>query len=107
VIDWSKRKTAAERQAEARASLLAQFQTAIQTHVDATARAKDYHDGNALAGYINSTVSQWAGEAETFIAWRDAVWLHAYSELGKVTGGQRQIPTVETFIAELPAIIWP
>lgn len=38
------------------------------------------------------------------VAWRDAVWAHAFAELGKVQHGQRPQPTVEDFIAELPVI---
>ncbi|KQZ81866.1 hypothetical protein ASD64_08895 [Mesorhizobium sp. Root157] len=83
------------------------FQRAIQAHVDTVAVAKLYNDGNALAGYVNSTVPQWAAEAQAFVAWRDAVWVYAYTELDKVQSGQRPAPTIEAFIAELPDIEWP
>lgn len=83
------------------------FQRAIQHHVDQTAQERDYSDGAALAGYVASTVQPWAGEAATFVAWRDAVWLHAFTELTKVQNGERAMPSVAEFIAELPAIEWP
>lgn len=83
------------------------YANAIQAHVDATAQSKGYADGVALAGYSTSTVPAWAAEAQTFIAWRDAVWIYAYTELAKVQGGQRTQPTVPQMIAELPAISWP
>lgn len=86
---------------------LGDFQYAIQAHVDAVAVAKLYNDGNALAGYVNSTVPQWASEAQTFVAWRDAVWVYAYAELDKVQNGGRPAPTVEAFVVELPEIEWP
>lgn len=84
-----------------------EYQRAIQAHVDAAAVSKRYNDGNALAGYAASTIPQWAAEAQTFIAWRDAVWLYAYTELDKVMGGEREQPAVEVFIAEVPVIEWP
>lgn len=85
----------------------ADYSAAIQSHVDATAKARGYADGVALAGYSTSTIPAWAVEAASFIAWRDAVWIYAYTELAKVQGGQRPQPSVAGFIAELPKIIWP
>ena len=98
--------TAQQKAAAAQAALMASFQSAIQTHVDQAAVAKLYNDGNALAGYVNSTVPQWSSEAQAFVAWRDAVWLYAYAELDKVQTGQRPVPTVDEFLAELPEIEW-
>ncbi|MDP2801871.1 MAG: hypothetical protein Q8O26_08315 [Phreatobacter sp.] len=40
-------------------------------------------------------------------AWRTAVWTYAYAELAKVQAGERPLPTVAAFVAELPAIAWP
>lgn len=83
------------------------FRFAIQAHVDAVAQAHDYNDGNALAGYANSTNPLWAAQSGAFIAWRDAVWEHAHAELDNVTAGVRATPTVADFVAELPVIEWP
>lgn len=83
------------------------FRRAIQSHIDTTARSRNYDSGTSLAGYVASTNPTWAAEAQAFVAWRDAVWLYAYVELDKVTGGKREAPTVEDFIAELPEMVWP
>lgn len=83
------------------------YARAIQAHVDATAKAKGYADGVALAGYSTSTIPSWASEAAAFIAWRDQAWMYAYGELAKVQAGQRTAPTVNGFLSELPAIAWP
>lgn len=99
--------TAEMKAAEEQAALLAGFQAAIQALVDQTAASRSYADGNALAGYVASTVTAWAAEATAFVAWRDAVWTYAYTELDKVRAGEREAPTVEAFIEELPAIEWP
>lgn len=106
-VDLSRLVTAADKAQAAKVAMLSAFQVAIQAHVDETARWRDYSDGVSLAGYVNSTVPQWASEAAAFIAWRDAVWVYAYAELDKVTAGQRPPPPIDAFISELPAIDWP
>lgn len=83
------------------------FERAIQAHVDAAARSRNYADGNSLASYVNSTVATWAAEATTFVAWRDAVWVYSYAELAKALNQLRPVPAVADFIEELPAISWP
>lgn len=83
------------------------FRVAIQSHVDQTAVSKRYDNGNSLATYVTSTVPQWASEATAFVSWRDSVWAYAYAEMDKVLGGLREQPTVQEFLDELPAIVWP
>lgn len=83
------------------------FRAAIQAHVDATAISRLYDSGNSLATYVASTNPQWAAEAAAFVAWRDAVWAYAYAELDRVLTGQREQPSIEAFLAELPQIVWP
>ncbi|MGK9339895.1 hypothetical protein [Sinorhizobium meliloti] len=41
------------------------------------------------------------------VAWRSAVWAYSTAELVKVLAGERPPPSVEEFIAELPAFICP
>ena len=83
------------------------YEDAIQAHVDAAARTKLFRDGVTLASYVASANSQWASEAQAFVAWRDAVWTYAYQELARVQGGERTQPSVAEIIAELPLISWP
>lgn len=83
------------------------YANAIQAHIDAVARSKNYADGFALASYVNSTVPAWAAEATSFVAWRDQVWVYAYTELAKVQSGQRPQPTIAELVSELPQIVWP
>lgn len=98
--------TAAQKAAEAQAATVEGFRAAIQTHVDATAKSRNYDGGNSLASYVASTNPLWAAEAQAFVAWRDAVWLHAYTELDKVMSGERVQPSVSDFVRELPEIEW-
>lgn len=99
--------TAAQKAVEAQAAMQEQFRAAIQSYVDSLAKSRNYDSGNSLASYVASTNAQWTAEAQAFVAWRDAVWLYAYAELAKVMTGAREIPTIEDFISELPAIAWP
>lgn len=89
------------------AQIIEAFRVAIQSHVDAAAVSKRYDSGNSLATYVTSTVVEWAAEASAFVAWRDAVWAYAYAEMDKVLAGQREQPTVQGFLDELPVIVWP
>lgn len=92
---------------EQNAPSLDDYRFAIQSHIDATARQRSYDSGITCASYVGSTNPAWAAEAAAFTAWRDAVWVYAYAELAKVENGQRPQPTVETILAELPAMTWP
>ncbi len=107
MIDLSKMITAEAKAAAARDATKAQFEVAIQTFVDTKPREKDFRDGVTLASYVASTNPAWAEQAQVFVAWRDAVWAYSYGELAKALSGAREIPTVEAFLTELPAIVWP
>lgn len=86
---------------------ISDFAAAVQSHIDDAARSRGYNDSVSLASYVNSILPQWAAEASAFVAWRDAVWIYAHTELSKVQGGLREVPTVAELIEELPAIVWP
>lgn len=77
----------------------------LQEIVDRVAQDKGYKDGFACAGYFNSTNLQWKAEAEAFVAWRDAVWEYAHQVLDNST--PESYPTLEQFLADAPAIVWP
>lgn len=80
---------------------------AIQTHVQATARARGYDSAEACASYVASTNATWSAEATAFVAWRDGVWTSALSTLAAVEAGTEPAPTAEALIADLPVIAWP
>ena len=104
-------KTVAEqiqemRDAEAKA-LQDTYVNAVQAHLDAEARTRNYDSILSLCTYATSTDVKFAAEGQAGVAWRDAVWAKCYSTLVDVATGVRTQPTVEEFIAELPTIIWP
>lgn len=84
-----------------------EYEAAIQSLIDETARSRRYKHGDAFASYFNSTVGPWKDEAAAFVAWRDNVWQYAYSELSKVQAEEREQPSVADFLLELPEIVWP
>ncbi len=53
--------------------------------------------------YAQSTVPKFAAEAAALIAHRDEVWLAAFDILEAVETDQRPLPTLEEYLAELPA----
>nr|WP_314074900.1 hypothetical protein [uncultured Roseococcus sp.] len=85
----------------------ADYQHAIEAHVDAVARARRYSGAAACASYVASTEPVWAAEAVAFVAWRDAVYRIAFAALDLVMAGQAEPPTIGGFLASLPVIEWP
>lgn len=83
------------------------YSRAIEEHFNSVALKAEFIDQNRLAGLATSTHPPWAAVAQAFIAWRDAVWHYAYQEFDRIQTGERTQPTVDEFIAELPAIQWP
>lgn len=83
------------------------YESAIQSFVDETARARQFRDGVTLASYVASTNPAWAAEAQAFVAWRDEVWAYSYQELARYLAGERQQPSIEQILSELPSVNWP
>ena len=81
---------------------------AVEDHVDETARERDYSSAVSLASYTASTREPWAAEAQAFVQWRDDVWEYVFARLAAVETGEDEPPeSAETFIQDLPAMVWP
>ena len=94
-------------QAPAPALTAADFTSAVQSHLDATARTRNYDGILSACSYATSTNLPFSVEGQACVAWRDAVWLYCYQQLALVQAGTRTIPaTTAAFIAELPVISW-
>jgi hypothetical protein len=79
----------------------------VQAHIDTTAQSRGYNDGVAMAGYVVSSVPPWKAEAETFVAWRDAVWLYVFELMAQVQAGDAEPPaSTDALIGWLPQIEW-
>ncbi|SKA30956.1 hypothetical protein SAMN05428963_11390 [Consotaella salsifontis] len=83
------------------------YSRAVQAHLDAKARERRYDSIQAAVTYRGDPNAQFAAEAEALIAWRSAVWTYATAQLAAVEAGEREQPTVEAFLAELPVFEWP
>lgn len=80
---------------------------AMQTYMDSKVKERGYDNILSACTYANSTFPGFHGEGLACIAWRDSVWRACYDILDEVTAGQREIPTTEELIAELPKLVWP
>ena len=98
---------AANQPAPAPADLQKLFTEAIQGHLDAFARTRNYDGILSAATYATSTVPKFRAEGQYAVEARDAVWAKGYEILAEVAGGQRPLPTLEEVIAELPLLAWP
>lgn len=83
------------------------YKLAIQAHIDAVARAKDYDSGVSLAGYKGSLVEAYDDDADAFTTWRDPLWLTVFGILADVQSGAIPQPTIPELIEMLPAPPWP
>ena len=82
------------------------MRVAIQSHMDSTAQAYGYDDVKAAVTYADEpAVPKFQAEGRAFRAWRSLVWSHTYGVLDEVQAGEREQPTVEEVIAELPELI--
>ena len=84
----------------------AKFLAAVQSHLDAKAQEKGY-DGIVSACSYAGAVNPFQAESQVYVAWRGDVWAYCYTELAKVESGERPVPEVADFIAELPELVLP
>lgn len=86
--------------------IIAELESAVQTHLNAQAKTHGYDDIKSAAlraGYPGPFHS----EGVAYATWMDACWAHCYQVLAAVQSGSRSIPTVAELIAELPVLALP
>lgn len=82
-----------------------QYVAAVQMHMDNAARAAGYDDIKSAVTYADEpAVPKFQREGQAFRAWRSLCWAYCYDQLDLVMSGQRERPTIEQLVAELPAI---
>jgi hypothetical protein len=93
---------------KANAVLTKQLTDAVQQHMDKVAKSKGYDNLLSAVSYAEeAAVPQFQAEGISFRAWRSAVWAYCYAQLAAVLSGEREAPTVEELIAELPVLELP
>lgn len=104
-IDYSQMITPEQKQEQALVALTGAFEQAIQSHLDAAAKSRGYDSIATAVSYAEEpAVARFQNDGKAFRAWRSLVWAYAYQELAKVKAGEREIPTLDAFLAELPAL---
>lgn len=79
---------------------------AVQNYLDNTAKTRNYDGILSLCTYANSTILKFKDEGQAGVNWRDACWSTCYQIMYDVQTGQRQLPSVEQVLSELPQIVW-
>ena len=80
------------------------FQTAVQQSLDDRAKLAGY-DGilSAITYADEPSVPKFQAEGLAFRAWRSVVWAACYDILASVQAGEREEPTLDALLVELPA----
>lgn len=87
------------------AQLIGQYTQAIQWHMDSRALLFGYDDIKTAVTYADEpSVPRFQSEGQAFRAWRSACWNYCYTLLAEVKAGQRELPSVEQLVAELPEL---
>ena len=78
---------------------------AVQRHLDATANAFGYDNILSAVTYADeSVVQKFQEDGMKFRAWRSLVWGMCYHIMDQVERREREIPSVEQLISELPLL---
>ncbi len=84
------------------------YTNAVQRHMDEAAQALGYdHLTNAVTYADEPAVPKFQSEGLAFRAWRSLVWAYAYGVLNAVQAAEREMPTIQQLIAELPVLELP
>ena len=92
-------------QEEINARIQKQLTDAVQGVLDSKAQELLYDSCLSVCSYIDTGVAKFDAEGRAFRAWRSSVWAKGYEILAQVQSGQREIPTKEQLIAELPKLV--
>ena len=106
VADISGRPILQDRPSPTQEQLVAQYESALDSYLDAVASAHRYNDRFTFAlraGYSGPYQS----EGAAFALWMDTCNVQAFALLGDVLSGEAELPTVDDFIAALPEFVLP
>lgn len=79
----------------------------VQNWMDNIVQERNYDNVHTCVGtYLYSPIEKFRLEAEVVRDWVSYVWAKCYEILAQVEAGERDIPTLEEVIAELPVLVW-
>ena len=82
-----------------------QLTDAVQRVLDNKAQELNYDNCLSVCSYIDTGVQKFDDEGKAFRAWRSQVWAKGYEILAQVQAGERDIPSEEELLAELPQLV--
>lgn len=97
--------TPEELKAQEEARIQKQLTDAVQHVLDSKAQELLYDNCLSVCSYIDTGVQKFDAEGKAFRAWRSQVWAKGYEILAQVQSGEREIPSEENLIAELPELV--
>ena len=79
----------------------------VQDYMDKKVQERNYDSVHTCVGtYLYSPIEKFRKEAEAVRDWVSYVWAKFYEILAEVKAGQREVPTLEEVINELPTLDW-
>lgn len=79
----------------------------VQNWMDNIVQERNYDNVHTCVGtYLYSPIEKFRLEAEAVRDWVSYVWAKCYEMLAQVEAGERDIPTLEEVISELPVLVW-
>lgn len=91
---------------QAAPATMAEYVAALESHYDAAAQSRRYDNRltcTLRAGYPGPFQT----EGLAFATWMDECNAYAYGQMALVQAGERDQPTPDELVAELPAMVWP
>lgn len=103
---WIVRDATDAEESAALDEIQASYESAIQAHLDSTARSRGYDNMISACSYASGSHPKFSVEGQDCLAWRSAVWETAYQIMTDVRAGTRPLPTLQDVMAELPPMAW-
>ena len=92
--------------AKTQAQIIAEYEAALDAHLDSVAKSYRYNDRFSFALRAGFS-GPYQAEGIAFATWMDTCNVQAFALLQEVLVGRTELPTVEDFIAMLPVFSLP
>lgn len=86
--------------------IILDYTAALEAVYDAKARERRY-DSRMTCALRAGYPGPFQAEGQAFAIWMDTCNAHAYEVMADVQAGEREMPTAEELIAEMPELTWP